>query len=423
MIRYSNGKLSLSLICFALASVAPQMPAATLCVNPGGTGGCFSKIGSAVTAAGANDIIQVAAGTYKEDVVIKKPVSLVGAGESGTVIDASGLANGIYIDGKDSAGLSDVVVRDLTIENANFEGILITNATSVTISDNRVLKNNKSLTVSSSTASCPGIAAFETAEGFDCGEGIHLSGVDHSIVSKNMVTNNAGGILISDDTGATHDNLISQNIVKENSYDCGITLASHLPLGYPAKQPFGVFHNTVFANESARNGLASGGTGAGVGLFTSAPGTATYGNVVVANSLRGNGIPGVAMHSHTPGQNLNDNMIAGNIISGNGADTADAATAGPTGINVFGVSAITGTVIAQNVIEDENVDVSIKTPGEVRLHLNALLGRELGVDNAGQGNVNATENWWGCSAGPGSRFCSSVSGSGIVFAPWVTDRY
>ena len=34
--------------------------------------------------------------------------------------------------------------------------------------------------------------------------------------------------------------------------------------------------------------------------------------------------------------------------------------------------------------------------------------------------VDATEDWWGCPNGPGSRGCSSASGSGIVFNPWLT---
>jgi parallel beta-helix repeat protein len=418
MVPRMNSKTAFISFCFSLAIWTPQLTGATLCVNTSGSGGCFSKIGDAVLHAGLNDTIKVAAGTYKEDVVIGKPVALVGAGESSTVIDATGLPNGIYIDGLDNAGLSDVLVRDFTIKNANFEGILITNSSGITISDNNVLNNDRSLSVS--TGTCPGQPAFETNEDFDCGEGIHLSGVDHSMISKNLVANNSGGILISDDTGATHDNLISENIVKDNPYDCGITLASHVPL---AGSPYGVFHNTVFANESSRNGLGAPGAGAGVGIFASAPGTASYGNVVVSNVLKGNGLPGVTMHSHTPGQNLNDNMIVGNTISGNAADTDDSATAGPTGINVFGVSTVTGTLIAHNVIEHESIDVSVNTPGEVRLHSNALLGREIGVDNIGAGSVDATDNWWGCWAGPVARACSNVGGPGVLFTPWLTDPF
>jgi hypothetical protein len=51
-----------------------------------------------------------------------------------------------------------------------------------------------------------------------------------------------------------------------------------------------------------------------------------------------------------------------NRISGNGADTDDAATPGPTGINVFGLVSITGTLITGNVIEDEADDPYYEDP-------------------------------------------------------------
>jgi hypothetical protein len=78
-----------------------------------------------------------------------------------------------------------------------------------------------------------------------------------------------------------------------------------------------------------------------------------------------NGQPGVAFHSHTTSQFLNDNVIVGNQISGNGADNGDAATPGPPGIDVFGVSPITGTIISQNAIQQEafEVVVNMPTPG------------------------------------------------------------
>jgi pectin methylesterase-like acyl-CoA thioesterase len=63
-----------------MSSIAnPQLFATTLCVNPGGTAGCFSKIKAAVSAASPNDTIKVAPGTYKEDVIIGKSLSLIGA--------------------------------------------------------------------------------------------------------------------------------------------------------------------------------------------------------------------------------------------------------------------------------------------------------------------------------------------------------
>lgn len=406
-----------------LIAVTGRVAAATLCVNPGGTGGCYASIQKAVDHAPQYDTIRVGPGTYAEQVTIRIPLSLVGTNRDDTIINATGLSYGINIDGFHNAGLAHVVVTGLTIENANFEGIFATNVSDVSIWGNRIVHNNLNLAF----PACPGILPpdSEAGEGFDCGEGIHLSGVDHSTVASNVIEHNAGGILLSDDSGSTHDNLISGNIVRDNAFDCGITLASHNPV-----PPNGVIHNTIAGNESSRNGLAVGGAGAGVGLFTPIPGTVTHGNVVVGNRLTGNGLPGVAMHSHAPGQDLNDNVIIGNYIAGNGADTDDTATPGPTGINISSGrdttgavvgSAITGTIVSQNVIEHEAVAIAVSDPSGVNVdaHLNDLLHAGVGVANLGAGTIDAIENWWGCPEGPGAPGCSTISGAGALFSPWL----
>jgi len=404
----------------AVALFAPAAHAATLCVHPGGKGGCFSTIGAAVGAASAGDTVNVAAGKYAEDVVIGKSIALIGAGSQSTVIDATGHSNGIYIDGLANSGLAAVIVMGLTVENAKFEGILVTNAGDVTIRNDVLTGNDKAIVTSASgPPTCPGIPSFETEEGMDCGEGLHLSGVDHSVVDGNVITGNAGGILITDDTGPTFQNLISGNVVRKNPLDCGITLASHPAFnGQPAA--FGVYQNTIRGNDSEENGLAAAG-GGGVGLFAPGPGNAVYANVVIGNQLIGNGLPGVVMHNHfsltAAPANLSGNMIVGNFIAKNHADTMDAATSGPTGINVFGFGPITGTVISQNVIRDEDIDIATNTPAEVLAHVNDLLGTGAGIDNLGQGTVNATLNWWGCPAGPGHGGCSTVEGQGVTVSP------
>jgi parallel beta-helix repeat protein len=392
--------------------------AAVLCVNQRGKKGCYKKIQDAVNAASDNDTIKVGPGTYKEAVEIEIPLSLVGANADDTIIDATGLSNGVYIDGIDNPGLDHVVVTGFTFENANFEGILVTNAADVTIRGNQVLKNDKSLDINSTT--CPGQPAFQTAEGFDCGEGIHLVGVDHSTVADNVLENNAGGILLSDETAPTHDNLVTGNVAKDNPYDCGIIMASHPPAS-GSGAPEGVFNNVIAHNDSIHNGYQVPGAGAGVGIFTFLNGGRVSGNLVLDNRLVNNGLPGVAFHAHGPGEDLDDNVIVGNQISGNGADTEDAATPGRTGIDVYGVSAITGTVISPNTFDDEDYAVVVNTPTDVHVHLNNFLDKSVGVDNLGPGTSNATENWWGCDDGPGGRGCASVSGPGVLTAPWLTE--
>lgn len=400
----------------AALGIATTAFGATRCVDAN-KAGCFATIGAAVSAASSGDTIEVAQGIYKEDVIIGKSLSLVGKNSANTIIDATGLANGIYIDGLDSAGLTHVVVTGFTVENANFEGILITNASLITIQGNHVTANNRGLDFA--TSSCAGLPDFETAEGMDCGEGVHLMGVDHSTIANNLVDANAGGILITDETGPTHDNLISDNSVLNNTLDCGITIPSHPRSPHlPKGSPFGVFQNTIAGNLVSGNGL--NGVGAGIGIFGFLPGARVSENMITGNRIIGNGLPGFAMHGHSGREILNNNVISGNYISGNGADSEDAATPGPTGINIFSAGAVTGTMISQNVIKDEADDIVIHTSAQVDAHQNNLNGNGVGVANLGAGVVDATNNWWGCASGPNAPGCSSVTGSNVQVSPWLS---
>lgn len=436
-----------------LAATVPAT-ADTLCVGHANSpcDQTFATIQNAVTQAASDyngssmiDTINVGIGTYHESVKITTPLSLIGAGAQNTIINATGLANGIFVDGgtdnnADVASavpntLRDVTISGFTVENANYEGILVANASYVTLWHNTVAFNDQALTFTNAGPDCPGLSAFETNEAFDCGEGIHLTGVDHATIADNDVESNAGGILVSDDTGPTFDNLITRNTVANNPYDCGITLPSHAPYSNltststpPAPLSWGVYDNTVSGNLSSANGLK--GEGAGVGLFASSPGTQTYGNVVIGNRLIGNGLPGVALHSHTPGQNLNDNTITQNYISGNGGDSTVETDPVPTGISLLATSPNSGTLISQNVIKNESTDIAINltsnSDSSVSVQLNDLMGAgAIGVANLASGSVNATENWWGanwwgCSGGPNAVGCTTTDGSNITTTPFLS---
>lgn len=429
----SHGRLLLPMgfALLVLSSVSCVANAATLCVNPGGTFGCKTTIGAAVAAASGGDTIEVAQGVYAEQVTITKSLSLIALGSAHPVINASGKANGIMVSGisaAPNAGVSNVLISGFNIYNAKFEGILVVNGSDVTIVGNHVHDNNKALDIA--TPACPGIPNYETNEAEDCGEGVHLMAADHSSVIRNEIDHNSGGILISDETGASRNNLIDGNNVHDNPFDCGITMASHAPATSvipSATVSYGVIRNTVAHNTSARNGIQVPGAGAGVGMFAPGPGATTTGNVVIDNVIMDNGQPGVTMHNHAappapaPGVNFNDNVIVGNHISGNAKDTEDAATSGPTGINVYSVAPIFGTVISQNQITDEAIDVAFKAPsGQLSVHLNDFDNHGVGVDNMGMGNVDARDNWWNCAAGPASKRCASAIGPKVSVTPWLT---
>jgi parallel beta-helix repeat protein len=254
---------ALAVCCAVFTAVStPSASAANLCVNPTGWGGCYKSISAAVSHASAHDTILVGSGVHKEDVVIGMPLSLLGAGAGHTVINATGLANGVFIDGFDNAGLSHVTITGFTVENAQWEGVLVVSASDITIRDNTISNNTKAPAVFTGDPNgCAGQPAFEMDETGDCGGG----------------------------------------------------------------------------------------------------------------------------------------------------------------------SPVRGTVITQNIITDEQVDVAVNTPAPVNVHLNDLLGGNIGVanvcayDNASActGGSNATENYWGCARGPGGHGCTTTSGVNVVSTPWL----
>ncbi len=440
----SSAHLGMLALCAVIVVALSQSATANvLCVNPAGSHGCFSKIQMAVNAAAANDIINVEAGTYKEEVTIGIPVSLIGAGANSSIINATGLAHGIFVDGFDNPGLHDVTVAGFTVRAAQFEGILVVSASDVIIRDSNVLGNDKSggLQFTGANTGCPdqpGNGTYETDETGDCGGAIHLVGTVNSTLSGNVIRGNADGVLLSDETGESSGNLLTHNIVTDNPLECGIVLASHPPSGAvtpPFARHYGVDNNVVSENISARNGIQIGGSGVGMFSDGAGPGRVS-GNVIIDNQLTNNGLGGVALHSHVgpafglPADTFSGNKIIGNIISGNRADTADTATPGSVGINInsgSGGTPVLGTVIERNVIRDEDVDIAINTPAAVNIHLNDLLGGKIGVadvcgfDGASicTGNIDATENFWGCHTGPSGLSCSKASGSDIRWAPWL----
>jgi hypothetical protein len=363
------------LLAGALLVAAPGVAASgmTLYVAPGGVSGgadmscataAYSKINDAVGAASAGDTVVVCAGTYKEDVAVSKALTLTASGTA--TVDATGLDNGIKI------AASNVTVAGFTVENATGEGILAQqpNAvkgpvvggmqlytgvpiTHVVITRNTVAHNDQGgLPANAATTTYPECQVSGNIPG-DCGEGIHLWSVANSSVLLNTVTGNVGGILLTDEFGPTHGNLIAGNVITNNVSDCGITLPSHNLALDPQTHKFlpsfgGVYDNVV------RNNISSGNGGAGVGMFAPFPGAASYDNIVEGNAIAGNGEAGVSLHGHAPGAYVGGNQILDNLIGPNNLagdqDVSPTADLSTTGILVWSaVTPITVTISGNTI--------------------------------------------------------------------------
>ena len=363
--------------------------------GPGGNNGwnCghaqYSTISSAVTAANPGDTVVVCSGTYTEDVVITKPLTLVG---QNATIDATGLPgaptgailgqapyNGVTIES------SNVTVRGFTVEGAEGEGILAVNPnpvsvtvggmplhtgtpiTHVTIEDNDVTGNDLGFNDPTS----PYVSCTPNG-GSDCGEGIHLMSVAYSSVINNQSVANAGGILLTDEFGPNHDNVVQGNYVADNTKDCGITIPSHNLGLNPATGQLdpsfgGVYNNKIINNASIDNGVK--GYGAGIGIFVPESYTAAYNNLVSGNYVAGNGLAGISVHSHMANAYVNGNVFVYNKIGTNNVDLADGTDATPisdqtTGILIWSAATPYSFVVAHNTIFDNGYGVWL-TPSTV----------------------------------------------------------
>jgi hypothetical protein len=309
-----------------------------------------ATIGHAVGLAHDGATVVVGPGTYHEQVTVTRSLALRGFD---AVIDASGKDNGIVITGASSAGSS---VRGFTVQNANAEGILANATSDLRIARNELRNNDRT----PNATSPPQCAAQGEVPG-DCGEAVHLMGVNSSKVVRNFIHGNVGGILLTDETGPTYGNVVARNLSRDNVDDCGITLPSHNALATTDPSKAGVYDNLIVHNVTVHNG------GAGVGMFAPFPGTASYNNRVIGNIVTDNGEAGIGIHAHAPGQDVSGNVIAGNFVARNGVD-ADADSVQTVGIALLNADPKTtpGEVIAGNRISEQFFGIFINGTFDIR---------------------------------------------------------
>ena len=154
----------LALVVLLLFAFTTPVSAATLCVNTGGTGGCYASIQAAVNAAGDGDTIEVHTGTYSESVDLAQAagdITVVAVDGPGTVTvngganpafhTSVGHAGDVTIDGfvlhSNSWGIhmwftvGDVEIRNVTASSTGASGIELGPVGNVSISDCTVNDN------------------------------------------------------------------------------------------------------------------------------------------------------------------------------------------------------------------------------------------------------------------------------------------
>jgi parallel beta-helix repeat protein len=292
-----------------------------------GTDKCFNTIQAAIGAAINGDTINVAAGTYIENITINKSITLQGADKTTTIIDG---------------GNSGVVVLVSSTNNVIINGFTIKNS------------------------------------GSDINQhaGIGLVGVSNVTIENNIITNNVTGVAVM----SSSNNNIKNNEIK-NSARYGIVLEKH-----PSIPSFSTLNtvsgNTLTAN--ARDGIyagqdcnsntitnnsISGATGTTEGSFE-ANGLYLWksaSNTITGNTITNNVAFGIEMYGSK------ENIVTGNEITGN-----------LDGFHIRNIDEATGYSIRNNNISNN------KIYGNTRVNLYGSPNFDFNIENNWWGSADKT---------------------------------
>ncbi len=251
----SKSLLFAAVALIVLATLVVPASAAELTV---GAGGQYTTIQQAVNAANSGDTIRVAPGTYTENVVVSKSLTITAASGRPTVqaADASkdvflltspgvriegltitGGASGVQIQGTSKCIVTNVVARD------NVRGVYLSHSTENEISKNNLADNSYGVygDSASSNTIASNVATGEKGSSSALGDGIFLNyGDSNKITGNNLSANHVFGISIYTST----QNIISNNTMSDND-NVGVRLGP------------GSNNNTLTFNTIANNGQIS----------------------------------------------------------------------------------------------------------------------------------------------------------------------
>jgi parallel beta-helix repeat protein len=188
-------------------------PQNSLPVHNINTGLDYAGIQEAINAVGTLDghTIYVRAGTYKENVVVNKSITLEGEDTETTIIYGGGLANTVEITA------DNVSIIGFTIENSSKTdfipayGCLLSNVTGCKIFQNNIVNNWNGILLNQ----CNGNLISENAIAMNLDNGISLQDSFGNNVSGNIVTHNDCGIMVN---LSQYNNLENYNKIYHNSF-------------------------------------------------------------------------------------------------------------------------------------------------------------------------------------------------------------
>ena len=366
--RNASRLVPLALLAW-LAAGAP-VQAATVCVSPGGAGGCFASLQSAVDAAAVGDVVEIAAGTYVESVQMpRKRLTLRGAGATTTIIDGNGAPAVVRFLGQ---GGSLVTMENLAVRGGDV-GIAVQAAFQLRLADCAITDNGAGISLGNRAKMV--LTRCSVSNNLDRGA-IALSAtakltiVDSAVTGNTFAAANGAGTGGIDATGAL---LVVDSTIAGNT--------SSGP-GGGIRSAFG----TLQIRGSTVSGNSSAASGGGLDLGT-VSGTVKIIDSTISDNVAATDGGGIHVDSHRR-LTLDHVTIAGNAAtSGRGGGLFARAVSSPKPTSMS-ASLIADNVAASepdcsadlvlagagNLVEDPSGCTVLSRPGSALLSVDPLLG-------------------------------------------------
>lgn len=465
MLSIARRILPLALVIVWSWAGAGHLSAAGSCVAPGGAFGCSASINDAIAAAAPGTTIRIYEGHYAENVVVDRPLTLIGAGEREHVVIVPALSNpqcdGGSLCGGAASNIILVQANDVTIQNLTLDGdnpaltsgivrggadldarngIITDHSLGVTFNDLTVVNVTvKNIYLRGVYASSGGTFEFRhdtvinvQGDGGSIGMFNYYGGsgrfVGNKVVSANdaISSNGSAGVQFLDNivqksgSGIHTDNAFAADLIQGNRVSDGPDGAWGIWVFMPY---VGI---TVKDNDVSGMdvGLAAFGGGP---ISAGAPGPTMF----VDNDLRGRrtaGSMGLFVTTDTLGWGQADvaATLTGNTVEG--FETGVVLQSAPN--QAISVSASCNAILhsTKQGIVAGGLGADANYPGDTTVGggyetlafaKNTINGKKVGLENRGSSSVIATDNYWGCPAGPGGKGCDTTIGN-VVSTPWLT---
>ena len=458
---------------FGYITLAPYIPPTEVWVDDEGDcedEPCFDTIQEGIDIVASGGTVNVAAGTYEEEVVINKSLNLIGEDKTTTIIDGNddgnaititapdvtltgftvtgGYANGgniwdpyggIVIDGNDgTSALTNIVIDNNIIDGNDGNGIYISAAGDGGSADNIkitncVISNNGGSTsyfgsvtltygkFSGTDDTCNG-PELEPYDEWRRPKNVLIEGND---LSNDISTGYVYGIYVN----AGKDNTIRFNEIHGFSSK-GLLMASSMPCAVIPTEYTTVENNKIYNN--ARNGIK---------LVSWNQYNTITGNNIYNNGFGYPGSDAFWMYG-IQFKDGNDNTIEDNTITGNALGGLYLWGFGDSSYTWYST---TNNVITGNTISDhtETGGHGIYIPSLVRpdalgkawpegydnsgflnsnINNNTITNNlEYGIENADTSQtIDATDNWWGTIS---ANEIATMISDNVDFAPWLDAAY